>query len=124
MPAGAAAADGRLPGMLAGLGRFPEREIAGAFLFVAIVVDARAGLNAAEINPGELAVIRKLGDAIVDGAFARVGVRLLLQALDELDHGVDVVRGANPVFGSFNAERLAVGEESLHEFFGVFTDTD
>src|SRR5712691_3412154 len=51
VPAGAAAADGRVPEMLAGLGSFPEREIAGAFFFVAVVVDAGAGLNAADVDP-------------------------------------------------------------------------
>ena len=78
VPAGTAAADGRFPEMLPGLGRLPEGKIASAFFFVAIVIHARAGLNAAEVNPGKLAIIWEFGDAVVDRALARVSVRFLL----------------------------------------------
>src|SRR5260221_459719 len=59
VPAGTSATDGRVPEMLAGFGGFPERKIAGAFLFVAVVVDAGAGLDAGEIDFGKLAVVGK-----------------------------------------------------------------
>src|SRR5713101_3794026 len=82
VPAGAAAADGRVPKMLAGFGSFPEGEIAGALFFVAVVVDAGAGLDAGYIDFGELAVVGKFGDAVVDGALAGVSVGFFLEALD------------------------------------------
>src|SRR5712671_6112792 len=124
MPAGTAAADGRVPKMLARLGRFPEREIASAFFFVAVVVDAGTGLDAGDIDFGKLAVIRKFSDAVVDGAFAGVGVGFFLEALDKLDHGIDVVRGADPVLGGLDAESFAIVEEGLDKFFGVVADAD
>src|SRR5712671_1587925 len=124
VPAGTSAADRRVPEMLAGLGRFPEGEIAGALFFVAVVVDAGAGLDSGEIDFRELAVVGKFGDAVVDGAFAGVGVGFFLEALDKLDHGIDVVRGADPVLGGFDAEGFAIAEEGLDEFFGVIADAD
>src|SRR5882762_1312101 len=124
VPAGAAAANGRVPEMFAGLGSFPEGEIAGTFLFVAVVIHAGAGLDAAYVNFGELAIVGKFGDAVVDGAFAGVGVGFFLEALDQLDHGIDVVRGADPVIGGFDAESFAIVEEGLDEFLGVITDAE
>src|SRR5260370_11693881 len=124
MPAGAAAADGRVPEMLAGFGSFPEGEIASAFLFVAVDVDARAGLDAGDVDLGELAVVGEFRDAVVDGAFAGVCVGFFLKALYELDHGVDVVRGADPALGGFDGEVLAIVKEGLGEFFGVVADAD
>jgi hypothetical protein len=102
----------------------PEGEIAGAFFFVAVDIDACAGLDAGDVDLGELAVVGKFSDAVVDGAFAGVGVGFFLEALDELDHGVDVVRGADPVLGGFDAEGFAIVEEGLGEFFGVVADAD
>src|SRR5215472_7492038 len=49
VPSGAAGANGGFPEMLAGLGGFPEGKIARALFFIAVVVHARARLNAAEI---------------------------------------------------------------------------
>src|SRR5712691_10262982 len=67
VPAGAAATDGCVPEMLAGFGSFPEGKIAGAFFFVAVDIDAGAGLDAGDIDLGELAVVGEFGDAVVDG---------------------------------------------------------
>src|SRR2546429_427024 len=111
VPARTAGADGGFPEMVAGLRRFPERKVSRTFFFVAVVVDARAGLNAGEIDFGEFSIVWKLGDAIVDRTFARIGEGFLLKPLDELNHVVDVVGGTNPVFGSFDAERFAIVEE-------------
>src|SRR5580704_13782100 len=49
VPAWSSGTDGCLPKMLAGLGRFPQREIARALFFVAVVVHARSGLNPAHV---------------------------------------------------------------------------
>src|ERR1700733_15740546 len=95
VPAGTAWANAGLPEMLPGFGSFPEGEIAGVVFFVAIVIHAGAGVNSAEINFGELAVIRKFGDAVVDGTFAGIGEAFFLQAGNERDHVFDVVGGAH-----------------------------
>ncbi len=50
VPAGTAGTDRSLPEMLARLRRFPEREVAGAFFFVTIVIHARAGLDTADVD--------------------------------------------------------------------------
>src|SRR4029077_14824868 len=50
VPAGAARADLRFPEVLARLWRLPESKVAGAFFFVAVVVNARTGLNTGQIN--------------------------------------------------------------------------
>ena len=70
VPAGAAGTDRVSQKCSPGFGRFPEREVAGAFLLVAIVVHARAGLDAADVNVGKFAVVRKFRDAVIDRAFA------------------------------------------------------
>ena len=79
VPAGAAGADARLPEMLAGLGRLPQREIARVVFFILVHVHARAGLDAGHVDFAELAVVRKLGDAEIDRAFAVVGEALFLR---------------------------------------------
>src|SRR5215472_5914641 len=119
VPARTAGADGGFPEMLARFRRFPKRKVPRTFFLVAVIVDARAGLNAGEIDFGEFSVVRKPGDAIVDRTFARIRESFLLKPLDELNHVLDVVGGANPVFGGFDAERFAIVEESLRKFFGV-----
>ena len=50
VPAGTPRSDRRLPEMLAGLGRFPQREVARIVLVVAIHVHARAGLHPGHVN--------------------------------------------------------------------------
>src|SRR5262245_53264055 len=73
VPAGPSSADFRFPEMLAGFWRLPESKIARALFFVTVVVNASAGLDSGEINFGELSVLRKFGNAVVDRAFAIVG---------------------------------------------------
>src|SRR5712664_2250256 len=56
VPARPAGPDWRFPEVLTGLRRFPQGEIPSAFFFVAIIVDARAGLNSRQVNLRELSV--------------------------------------------------------------------
>ena len=78
VPAGAAGAEGGVPGVFAGAvgGGFdglPEGEVAGGILFV-VDVDARAVFHTVEVALGELAVGGKALDAEVPGAvFGLVG---------------------------------------------------
>src|SRR5580704_13634952 len=46
-------------------------------------------------------VVRKLGDAEIDGAVASIGKTLGGEALDQRDHVFDVVRSAHQFFGHF-----------------------
>ena len=124
VPAGAAGADGRLPEMLAGLRRFPQREIARVVLFVLVDVHTRARLHAGDIDFRELAVGGKFRDAVVDRAVARVGEALLLQSFDQRDHVVDVIGGADELFGHLDVQRVDILEKRLDVFFGVLANAD
>ena len=83
VPAGASRADRRLPEMFAGLGRFPQGEVARVVLVVAIHVHARAGLHAAHVDFRKLAVRRKFRDAEIGRAFAGVRESLFGEPLDQ-----------------------------------------
>src|SRR5437667_12760719 len=113
VPATTAGADGGFPEMVAVLRRFPERKVSRTFSFVAVVVDARAGLNAGEIDFGEFSIVWKLGDAIVDRTFARIGEGFLLKPLDELNHVVDLVVGPDSVCVCLCAELVVLDYKSL-----------
>ena len=102
-----------------GLGAFHRRKIARAFFFVAVVVHPRVHLHAAQIDLGKFAVVLELRDAVVDRAFALVRVGIFLQPLNQRDHAVDIVRGADPVLRRFHAQRSAVRKKRLDIFFGV-----
>ena len=80
---------GRQPGLprrLARLRRLPQHEVARVLLVVLVGVDARAALDAAVIEPRELAVLGKRRDLEVDRPVARVGVAVLLERLDHAGH--------------------------------------
>ena len=123
VPARAARPNGRFPEMFARLWRLPQSEIPGAFFFVAIVVHPRARLDSAQVNLGQFAVVLELCDAVVNRTFGIVGIRLFLQPLDQLHHGIDIFRGTDPVLGRFHAERFAIREKRLHILFRVFADS-
>src|ERR1700680_459905 len=78
VPARAAFADRRLPEMLSRLWSFPESKVASALFLVAVHIDTRAVLNSRDVNIRKPAVVRKFRDAVVNRAFARIGVRLFL----------------------------------------------
>ena len=84
---------GLVPRRLAGLGGLPQREVERAPLVLAHL-DARAGLQVVDALPGQGAVAREPGHGVVDVAFRRVGQPARLQALDDVDHLGDVLRGA------------------------------
>src|SRR5512147_2650386 len=65
VPAGASRTYGRLPEMLAGFRRFPQREVARIVLFVFVNVDPRPVFHTSEIFLGKLAVFGELRDAEV-----------------------------------------------------------
>ena len=125
MPAGAAGADARLPEMFAGLGGFPQREIAGVVLLVSVGIHARAGFDAAQIDLGKLAVIGKFRDAVVDGAVAGVGEAFLLRAARSARPCLRCGRWRGRALrAASRLKRVHVFQERLNVFFGVFADAD
>ena len=101
VPAGTAGADRGLPRSFAGLGSFPESEVAGAVFFVFVDVDAGAVGHAGKIFFRELAVLGKFGDAEIIGAVVgAVGETLLHQLGDELGHLLDVLGGADEAWAA------------------------
>ena len=113
---------GRLPEMFAGLGRFPEREVARVVLVVAVHIHARAGLHAGHINFRKLAVRRKFRDAKIGRSVAGIGESLFGEPLDQLHHVVDVLGGPRDVFGRLEVQRAPVIEIGLNIFVGVLAD--
>ena len=86
----------RIPRGFAGLGGFPEGEVAGAVFFVFVDVDASAVVHAGEIFFRELAVLGEFGDAeIVRAVVGAIGDVFLDQFGDEVGHLVDVLGGAD-----------------------------
>ena len=96
VPAGAALAPRGLPVRLPLLLRLPEHEVGGILLsLLAGHLDLpESRLEIVQILVGQLAVILELLHAVVDGAVLRpVGVPLLDQGLDHLQHAADLLRG-------------------------------
>ena len=124
VPAGASRPDPRLPEMLAGFRRLPQREIARVVLFVLIHVHARAGLHPGHIDLGKSSVRRKFRDAEIDRAFALVRETLFLQLLDQRDHVFDVIGRADQLFGHLDMQRVNILEKRLNVFVGVLADAD
>src|SRR5229473_8553619 len=79
VPSGAARPKRSFPEMLSRFRRFPQRKITRAFFFVAIVVDARARLNAGQIDLRELSIRAELRDTVINGTIPRIGECFLLQ---------------------------------------------
>ena len=112
----------RLPEKFAGLGRLPKSEIARVSLVVAVYIDARAGLDAGDVEFRKLAVIRKLRDAKIDRAVADVREALRGEPLDELHHVLDVVGGADHVLGHFQAQHATICKICFDVSLGVGAD--
>ncbi len=72
VPAGSPRAERCVPEMLPRFRRFPQRKIPRTLFFVAIVVDARARLNARQIDFRQLSVLGEFRDAVINRTFARI----------------------------------------------------
>ena len=104
-----------------GFGRLPQRKIARALLFVAVLVDARTGLNSATVNLRELAVFGKLRDAVIDRAFAGVGERLFLQPLDQLHHVVEYGRWRGSSAPALRRSSALQSAKNACAYFSVYS---
>ena len=92
----------------------PEGEVGDVFLFVLVGGDADARAHAVAVEVRELAVGGPLGDAEVDGVVrGAVGVALLEEPPDEVEHLGDVRGGLGVVFGGLDVERADVVEKRL-----------
>ena len=74
VPAGPARPPGRVPAHVAILvvPRFPEREVAHAFLLVLVVLDAAGGPQFIEIQVRQLSIVGELREAEIDGSVLRL----------------------------------------------------
>src|SRR5580704_8510496 len=123
VPARAAGAEVGLPVILAGLGGFPEGEVAGRVLVVLVDVDTGAVGDAGEVLLGQLAVVRERGDAEIPGAIVgAVGGILRGQLLDEGNHRGDVLSGAGNDLRLLDGEGVEVFEEGFFEAGSVLAD--
>ena len=125
VPAGAAAAEGGIPMLLAGLDGLPEGEVAGGVLLVLVYIDAGAVFDAVEVLAGELAVLGEAEDAEVPAAvFGLVGDVFGGEFFDEVDHLGNAAGGVGDVLGALDAEGVEVFEEGALELGGVLGDGD
>ena len=125
VPAGTPAPPRTLPTHVAvGLvPRFPERKISEAFLFVLVAADPAARAQLVEIEVGQLAVIGKFLDAVIDAAvFRLVGIPTLDQHADHLDHPRDVLgcRRLGKRFRRLDSQRVEIFKKGLLERRGEF----
>jgi len=119
VPAGATAAPGAVPGVVAvsGLVRFPEREVAAVFLLVGVDGLRFAGEGGAELefaflDAREAAVSGKRRHLEIDGAIGgAVGVAVAHEAVDHVDLLADVAGGGGFDVGREAVQRGAVGVE-------------
>ena len=110
MPARSSLAPGRLPERLALLLRFPEHKVQRVLLL--LLPGHQKGTTAAaqivQILVGKLAVSRKASRLKVNGAVLRhIGVSLVDQCLDHLDHAVDLA-------GRLGMRRCRLHMQRLH----------
>ena len=103
-------ADARVPADLVGSDRLPEREVADVLLGVVVGVDPAAGAGDEPLRArtAELAVRRERGDVEVVAAVGPVRGARLLEALDQVDHLLDVLGRARVVVRRPDAERFAI----------------
>ena len=107
VPARTAIAPRRGPGRLAGLGRFPEREVEWVFLGV-VDLDPGTGTLAeiVERTVDEVAVAIDSVNPKIDTGVVGVGRAVVDQGLDELDHLLDVLGRMRPVVGAQDVQRV------------------
>src|ERR1039457_403578 len=110
VPAGSSPADACVPADLVRAHSFPEREIADVFLGVVVGVDpsAGAGHEPFGIRAAEPAVCRECRDVEVVAAVGAIRRAGAPEALDEVDHLLDVLGGARIAVRGADAERVAI----------------
>jgi hypothetical protein len=108
VPAGTPVSPGRRPvGVLALLGRLPEREVERIVLAVG-ALDPLALIHLVDVAARQLPVARQGPDAEVDVAVRRVGVAALHERLDQLHDLLDRLRRERLVIRPAEAEPLRV----------------
>ena len=109
----------RVPGrahlLVLRLDRLPEHEVAHVVLVVLVRRHALAAAPGAHVHLRQLAVVRELRDVVVDRAIGHVRQPALLQPADDVDHPLDVVRGAGVHVRPLNPQLLEVAEQVVDE---------
>ncbi len=118
VPARAALAPGRVPHGLAGLGGLPEGKVERVALLV-IGLDAGTHLEVVDVATRDGAVAGIAAHGEVDVAIAGgVGMALVDEALDHLDHRGYLARGARADVGVENAQAVHLLDEGVGELGG------
>ena len=118
VPARATLAPGAVPHGLAGLGRLPEGEVERVSLLV-VGLDARAHLELVNVAAGHATVAGVGAHGEVDVAVAgRIGVALLDEALNHLDHRGDLARGTRANVGVEHVQAMHLLDEGVGELRG------
>ena len=125
VPARTALAPGGFPRRLAGLGRLPQGEVqlVALALLQALAVGAQlavAAFRLIDIAPGQLAVTRVGAHVEIHVALRHVGVAALYQALNERDHGADLLGGLRANVGVLHAGCVHVLDEQARVLLGHF----
>ena len=125
VPARTTLAPGRDPRRLAGLGGLPQGEVqlVALALLQALTVGAQlavAAFRLIDIAPGQLAVTRVGAHVEVHVALRHVGVAALYQALNERDHGADLLGGLRANVRILHAGRAHVLDEQARVLLGHF----
>ena len=114
VPTGAADAEGRAPRRLVGERRLPEHEVEGVAAVGIVGVAAAGPGQAHHVVAGvvrHLAEPRERRHVEVDGAVGEVGVAVVEERVDHVDHAVDRLGGAGLGERRTRAQRLHVGTE-------------
>ena len=115
VPTRAPLAPGTLPHRLAGLGRLPEGKVEWVALLV-VGLDAGAHLELVHIAARDGAIAGVASHGEVDVAVAgRIGVPLLDESLDHLDHRGNLLRGARANVGVEHAKPVHLLDEGVGE---------
>ena len=115
VPARTTLAPWGVPHGLARLGRLPEGEVQRIVLLL-VGLDAGADLELVDVTTGHGAVAGVAADREVDVAVAgRIGVTLLDEAGDHLDHGLDLLRGARTDIRVEDAHAVHLLDEGVGE---------
>src|SRR5258708_16724053 len=121
VPAGAAGAPRAIPARLAGLGPFPEGEVAGVAFTVADL-DACAGFELLRIAIAQFAIVFITIDIEVNVAARRIGKALGNQPFDQPEYFTDVLGGARHLVDAGHAEPLQIADVIGRNALGKLLD--
>ena len=99
----------------------PEHEVLG-IAFVGVDIDSGAALEVVEIQLCKSAVLREGVDGEIDVSACHIGVAAGLEALDQIDHLLDVLCGGTDDIGPDDVQAVVVLEEGIGVELGDIPD--